>query len=97
MKRMMKPVLLAIGLAGSAVPVAAQSDMKDVTVKVRMLILADGTVMECKLIRTSGRPKLDKAACRGALRNRNYKPSTDEAGNPIDSWRMEKIVYSVPR
>jgi len=62
------------------------------TVKVKYLVLTDGTVGDCQIEMSSGYPRLDDAACvmvRGWL----FKPATVIGSAPIAMWLNADVIY----
>ena len=66
------------------------------TVGVAYTINADGTVSDCTETHTSGKPRLDEAACRMVIRRWRYKPATED-GKPVPVSTTANIVFQFRR
>ena len=66
------------------------------TVGVAFTINADGAVTDCNVTHTSGKPRLDEAACRMVIRRWLYKPATED-GKPVAVPTTANIVFQLRR
>jgi TonB family protein len=63
-------------------------------VMVRYVVEADGSVNECTVETTSGRPRLDDAAC-VLVRKWRYTPATLAAGKAVPMWLGTTINFEL--
>jgi protein TonB len=56
-------------------------------------INSDGRVTACRVIRSSGSPILDEAACKGMERYARFNEALDAAGNPTSGTYATTITY----
>jgi TonB family protein len=66
------------------------------TVGVAFTINTDGTVTECSVAISSGKPRLDEAACAMVIRRWRYKPATLD-GTPLAQRTTANIVFQLRR
>ncbi len=64
------------------------------TVKVKYLVLKDGTVGECQVEISSGFPGLDDAAC-VRVRRWLFKPGSVMQSAPVQWWLDASIAYKL--
>lgn len=65
------------------------------TVKVKMAVLADGTVSDCFVIASSGSRELDAAALE-TVRTWRFSPAVDKAtGQPVPSYVTYPLVFTL--
>ena len=64
------------------------------TVKVKYLVLKDGTVGDCQVELSSSFSRLDDAACVLA-KSWLFKPATVMGGNPVEYWLDASIVFQL--
>jgi TonB family protein len=64
------------------------------TVGVAFTINTDGEVTECSVAISSGKPRLDEAACALVIRRWRYKPAT-ENGMPVTQNATANIVFQL--
>lgn len=57
------------------------------TIMVNAVVSAEGKVIRTEIMRSSGRPKLDKIAMEAASKWK-FKPAVDKNGNPMEVWYM---------
>jgi len=62
-------------------------------VKVRFVVSVDGTVRDCTVAVSSGKSRLDEAACAMVIRRWRYRPSLDENGMPVDFATEADVVF----
>ncbi len=78
-------------------PAAAQSAGAEGTAQATLSIGADGRVVGCNLIRSTGNSSLDSATCNILRRRAKFTPARDTNGNPVGdtittppiTWRLE--------
>jgi TonB family protein len=75
-------------------PEAAQRAGIEGTVWIKSLISPEGTVLECCIVRSSGRGDLDRAAFEAAQKN-TYTPAQDENDNPLAVWVTFQVVFAL--
>jgi TonB family protein len=63
-------------------------------VKLQYFIETDGNVSDCRLIESSGFPRLDDAAC-VLVRKWQFKPATVLDGSPVAIWMPVTIVFAL--
>ena len=63
-------------------------------VQLQYFIQTDGIVGDCKLIESSGFPRLDDAAC-VMVRKWQFKPATVLDGSPVAIWMPVSIVFAL--
>jgi TonB family protein len=63
-------------------------------VAVQFVVKVDGTVSECSTMQTSGKARIDAAACAFVIRRWKYKPAT-MAGTPIEFRSAAIIVFQL--
>ena len=66
------------------------------TVGVAFTVNTDGTVTECSVATSSGKPRLDEAACAMVIRRWRYKPATDN-GMPVEQDTTANIIFQLRR
>jgi protein TonB len=64
------------------------------TVAIRFVINAEGTVDECTVATSSGKSRLDDAACTMVKRRWKYKPATQE-GKPVAQVTTANVVFQL--
>lgn len=57
------------------------------TVMISATVNAEGKVIKTVIMRSSGRPKVDKIAMEAAAKW-EFKPAVDKEGNPMEVWYM---------
>jgi protein TonB len=106
---MKKVLFLSVMLASSAFaekPVTGLISMDDYpreamdrheegTVKVKLLISAEGRVYGCIILK-SATQTLDAATCSVLMRRAVFKPATDETGKPKESDYTATITWKLP-
>ncbi len=60
------------------------------TVTISATVNAEGKVIKTVVMRSSGRPKIDKIAMEAASKW-EFKPAVDKEGNPMEVWYMIKF------
>ena len=58
----------------------------------KSLISTAGTVVECCVVRSSGRDDLDQAAI-AAARAYTYAPAKDNRGDPVMVWVAFQVIF----
>jgi len=56
----------------------------------------DGTVIDCKVIASSGVDSLDRAGCRAITERARYSPALDKTGKPMISHGMRRVMWIGP-
>ncbi|MDR7426440.1 MAG: energy transducer TonB [Armatimonadota bacterium] len=84
------PVLRAVVVPGPGGMAAGQATVRG-RVRVRLLVLADGTVAEVEVLISSGDPELDQAARQGLLRWRFLPARRD--GVPVDAHLLLWVTF----
>ena len=64
------------------------------TVAIKFNIGADGTVSECTVATSSGKPRLDDAACTMVKKRWKYKPATQD-GKPVAVSLPAEVVFTL--
>jgi TonB family protein len=68
---------------------------KSAEVRVRMMVGPDGKPTECHIQIKSQDPSFETTACREMMKAARFKPALDAAGNPIASYYITRIIYTV--
>jgi protein TonB len=55
------------------------------TVGIGFTVLSDGRVGDCRVLGSSGSPRLDALTCSLVVQRFRYRPARDQAGQPVDS------------
>lgn len=76
-----------------AYPVASRKMAEEGTVKLSVYILANGTVAEIRLKKSSGYPRLDEAAIK-AVKQWRYLPAR-QGDTPIPYWYTQDVHFSL--
>jgi TonB family protein len=79
--------------AGDYPPESIQS-LEQGTVKVKYLVLKDGTVGECQVEISSSFSRLDDAAC-VLVRRWLFRPATVMGGSPVEYWLDTSIAFQL--
>jgi protein TonB len=62
-------------------------DLREVrAVSFRLLIGRDGSILDCRVTRSSGIAVLDQATCAAAGSRLRFRPARDTAGRPVEGW-----------
>lgn len=77
-------------------PVEALVGEKQGDVLMLWAIGGDGRVSECRVLKSSGTPALDRASCRALTARARYNPVKDAAGNPIVTHSVGRIAWRIP-
>jgi protein TonB len=64
------------------------------TVAIKFVISAEGSVSNCEVSTSSGKPRLDEAACRMVERRWKYKPATQN-GKPVAVNQAANVVFQL--
>lgn len=65
------------------------------TVTVRYLVVKNGRVETCEIIKSSGNDQLDETTCRLIRERFRFEPSRDAAGRPVAAYLLENHSWSV--
>ena len=63
-------------------------------VSIKYLVKEDGTVSECMVTMTSGKSRLDDAACTMVKRRWKFKPAT-QAGKPVAEYLVADVIFQL--
>jgi protein TonB len=75
-------------------PASAQAADAQGTAQAQLTIGADGRVVGCNLIRSTGNSALDSATCNILRRRAKFTPARDSNGNPTgDTYTTPPIVW----
>jgi TonB family protein len=77
-------------------PVAAIRAGQQGTVRVRLSVGADGRVIACSIVQSSGSAILDSTTCALSQRRFRYSPARDAAGNAVSGSVTRTIVWRLP-
>ncbi len=66
------------------------------TVQVSWTIRADGRVIACRTVASSGFARLDAAACRAITERGRYRPARDAAGRAIAMSKTRRVRWQLP-
>lgn len=64
------------------------------TVAVRFVIGTTGAVSDCNVATSSGKPRLDDAACKMVVRRWKYKPATQD-GKPVQVQQTANVIFQL--
>lgn len=59
-------------------------------------ISTEGRITDCRILKSSGTPELDQAACEGILKRGRYRPALDAAGKPVESYSTRNVRWRLP-
>ena len=76
-------------------PAASLGLREEGTVRIRYLVEIDGSISECSVTRSSGKPNLDDAACTLARKYWKFSPATQN-GQPITQYVESSVDFRVP-
>ena len=65
------------------------------TVTIRYLVMQDGRVGDCVIVKSSGNGALDETTCRLIRERFRFDPSRDAAGRPVPAWLRENHSWSI--
>jgi protein TonB len=65
-------------------------------VELTIHVLANGRIADVKLLKSSGHPRLDRAAVEEARRHWRLQPAT-RGGEAIDAWGSFRVVFRLDR
>jgi protein TonB len=77
-------------------PPAAMREERQGVSGIAWTINEQGRVENCHVVRPSGSPDLDDAACRLMTRRARYTPAKDQTGNPIKSTGSLNFRWVIP-
>jgi periplasmic protein TonB len=79
-------------ITASDYPAISQRLQEQGTVLIKYLVGKDGSIGECTVQTSSGKPRLDDAACEYVKRKWKYKPGT-QSGKPIASYATASVQF----
>jgi len=62
--------------------------------RIKFVIDPNGSVSECAVATSSGKPRLDDAACTMVKRRWKYKPATQD-GKPVSIQQTANVVFQL--
>jgi len=65
-------------------------------VAIRLLVDVNGKPTQCVATKGMAEPSFETAACSGAMRYARFEPALDAGGQPVASYWLTTILYSVP-
>jgi protein TonB len=63
----------------------------------RVVVATNGRVSACEIVRSSGHPGLDAAACKAVTARARFEPATDENGDKIVGTYSNSVRWQIPR
>jgi TonB family protein len=85
------------GSSAAYYPIEAVKRHEQGRVVMELAIGKDGSVSQCRVLKSTKSATLDKESCRISLRQLHYAPAKDTAGNPVDSKVPMSINWVLPR
>lgn len=77
-------------------PKAALAGHQEGTVTIFWAIGTDGHVHDCRIIKSSGVPTLDAAACNAVTDRGRYRPVLDNSGKPMTLHAFRDVNWHIP-
>lgn len=77
-------------------PTAAFVARKQGRVLIGWTITPQGKVTDCRILRSSGVPDLDTAACAAVTKRGRYSPALDAMGKPVESYSTRYVTWQLP-
>ena len=77
-------------------PIDALAANKEGSVTILWQIGTDGYVHDCRIIRSSGVPSLDAAACTAVTNRGRYRPVLDKTGKPMVLHAFRNVNWHLP-
>ena len=90
------PIRLERWFRAEDYPESALSEGIAGTVHYELSVGADGAIIDCRVIASSGSALLDATACAVTLSRGRFEPALDESGRPIASRFRRKTNWVVP-
>ena len=84
---------MAALVSGNYPPLALREGRQG-TVRMLVMVKANGTARKCRIRRSSGHADLDAAACRVMLQYGRFTPATDDEGKPTEGKARMSITYT---
>lgn len=78
-------------------PSRALREQREGVVKYQLEIGADGLILGCSIVASSGHADLDQASCDNAKRRSRFLPATDASGKPITSTFEQSVRWKIPQ
>ena len=76
-----------------AYPPQAKREKLEGTVGISLTINHQGRATSCEVIRSSGHPVLDQAACNSMVKHARFDPALDKEGKPTTGVFRTKITW----
>lgn len=54
----------------------------------------DGKPTDCRILKSTGHPELDNAACKGILTRARFDPALDLDGKPIATFLVRRVIWA---
>lgn len=83
-------------ISGKDYPDSALRAGEQGTVRYVLDIGANGRVVGCRVVRSSGSSSLDSATCRIMTARSRFTPARDSNGNPAPSQEVQAVAWSLP-
>lgn len=77
-------------------PLQALRNLEQGTVAAVVRVGADGRVMDCIVVQSSGSPSLDLQTCRIIWTRARFEPARDGKGRPVESALRQRIRWQLP-
>jgi TonB family protein len=77
-------------------PASAISARQQGAVLAGWTISAEGRITDCRPLRSSGWPDLDRASCTSLTTRGRYRPALDASGRPIESYATMYVQWQLP-
>ncbi|HEY7805848.1 MAG TPA: TonB family protein [Croceibacterium sp.] len=78
-------------------PPRDENEGNEGTTVFRVTVNADGRVSGCAVVRSSGHPALDAAACRAVTSRARFAPATDDSGERVIGSYTNSVRWQIPR
>ena len=83
-------------ITGDDYPAASMNNKESGTTMILWHIGIDGLAFDCRVVKSSGYPLLDQAACNAILRNARYAPALDINRKPVPAFSTRNVVWRTP-
>ena len=61
-----------------------------------LLVGADGKPQRCRIMDSSGSPRLDAAACQAAMARAQFWPALDQSGRAVPTFYAQRVRWVLP-